>query len=189
MPGALAQPVVSGTYRSVEAFILAAQSLVDEGVCAVTTTCGFLVRFQEQLAKALPVPVETSTLMHFQQLQARQPAGGRVAILTVDAASIDADVRAAANIPPTAPIFSLAPDSHFRRAILDEAVALDVAVARREWVLLTQQAMAQCPGIGYWLLECANLPPYGNAIAAATGRPVFDVLTMGVALWHRASGL
>ena len=52
-----------------------------------------------------------------------------------------------------------------------------------------RQALAQRPDVAYWLLECANLPPYSAAITAATGLPVFDVLTMSIALHQRANQL
>lgn len=189
VPGAAARAVVSGEFRAVETFIAAARSLVADGVCAITTTCGFLARFQHVIADALPVPVETSTLMHYASLQAALPAGECVAILTVDSAAFDAEVRMAASIPASTPIFSLEAHSHFRRAILDETVALDVALACSEWTALVRQALAQRPDVAYWLLECANLPPYSAAITAATGLPVFDVLTMGIALHQRANQL
>ena len=187
VPGAAARAVVSGEFRGIETFIAAAESLVEDGACAITTTCGFLARFQHVLADALPVPVETSTLMHYPALQAALPAGKQVAILTIDATALDAEVRTAASIPAATPVFSLDTNSHFRRAILDETVALDVAVACSEWTTLTQHAVAQHPEIAHWLLECANLPPYSAAITSATGRPVFDVLTMGIALHQRTN--
>jgi len=44
-------------------FIRAAEGLVDDGCLGIATTCGFLVRWQRELAAALPVPVLTSSLL------------------------------------------------------------------------------------------------------------------------------
>src|SRR5712664_2526393 len=45
------------------AFIEAARHLEREGVGAITTNCGFLVKFQRQMAEAVRVPVFTSSLL------------------------------------------------------------------------------------------------------------------------------
>ena len=44
-------------------FVQAARDLVDEGCIGIATTCGFLARWQRDLAGALPVPVLTSSLL------------------------------------------------------------------------------------------------------------------------------
>ena len=44
-------------------FTQAGRALADDGCIAIATTCGFLARWQEALAAALPVPVLTSALL------------------------------------------------------------------------------------------------------------------------------
>src|SRR5947209_19219755 len=46
-----------------DAFVDAARFLEREGVGAITTNCGFLVKFQRQMAAAVRVPVFTSSLL------------------------------------------------------------------------------------------------------------------------------
>lgn len=182
--GAFAQPVVSGTYTAVESFVEAGQRLVARGACAITTTCGFLVRHQRILETALAVPVRTSTLLSCGELQETLGASRHVAILTIDKAALDATIRGAAGIADDVLIFDLPGESHFRRAILDAAVPLDPSTAEREWVRLALSAQRAHPNIGQWLFECANMPPYAAAVAAATGVPVYDTLTMGTTLYR-----
>ncbi len=182
--GAFARPVVSGTYAGIESFIEAGQRLVERGACAVTTTCGFLVRHQRALELALAVPVRTSTLLSFRGLQQKLGASRRVAILTIDKTALDANVRTAAGIPDDVLIFELPGESHFRGAILDAAFPLDQATAEHEWISLALSAQRAHPDVGQWLFECANMPPYADAVAAATGLPVFDALAMGRALYR-----
>ena len=43
---------------------------------------------------------------------------------------------------------------------------------------------ARVPDLGGFLLECGNLPPYADAIRAATGRPVFGILDAASLLWQ-----
>lgn len=67
--GASAEKVTSLDDDSLLApFIAAGRRLVDRGADAITTTCGFLVLYQQELAVALSVPVATSSL-----LQSRSP--------------------------------------------------------------------------------------------------------------------
>ena len=44
-------------------FIDAAQALAAEGCAAITSSCGFLARWQHELQAALPVPVWSSALL------------------------------------------------------------------------------------------------------------------------------
>ena len=182
--GAFAQPVVSGTYTAVESFVAAGERLVERGACAITTTCGLLVRHQLALAAAMAVPVRTSTLLSYRELQQALGESRRVAILTIDKAALDQSVRNVAGISDDVLIFDLPVESHFRRAILNSEFPLDPSTAEREWVRLALLAQRAHPNIGQWLFECANMPPYAAAVGAATGVPVYDTLTMGTTLYR-----
>ena len=182
--GAFAHTVVSGTYAAVEPFIEAGQRLAERGACAVTTTCGFLVRHQMALEVALAVPVRTSTLLSYGALQQTLGESRRVAILTINKEALVSTIRAAAGIPHDALIVDLPGESHFRRAVLDAAFPLDPQTAENEWVSLALSVQRAHPHIGQWLFECANMPPYAGAVAAATGLPVYDALVMGNALYR-----
>ena len=184
--GAFAGPVVSGHFKSAQPFVDAGRRLVERGVLAITTTCGFLVRHQLQMHRELTVPVLTSTLTQFSQLQATLGVK-RVAVLTIDKAALDASVRAAAGIPDDALLFALPRNSHFVSAILRGTVTLDVDTAQAEWLELATTSLRRHPDIGLWLLECANMPPYSAALTRATGLPVYDALTMGQELFTMAS--
>src|SRR5712664_3432189 len=52
-----------GAEGLLDAFVDAARALEREGVGAITTNCGFLVKFQRQMAAAVHVPVFTSSLL------------------------------------------------------------------------------------------------------------------------------
>src|SRR5213079_1132189 len=54
---------VRGAKGLLPAFVDGARQLEREGVGAVTTNCGFLVKFQRELAAAVTVPVFTSSLL------------------------------------------------------------------------------------------------------------------------------
>jgi hypothetical protein len=182
--GAFATEVVTGEFADIAPFVEAGRVLVENGAIALTTTCGFLVRHQQRLQREFMVPILTSTLTQFERLQSALGPDRQVAILTIDAESLDDSVRDAAGIPRDALVFSLPRDSHFVTAIFDGTVVLDVLRAEREWVSLAAACRREHPSIGLWLFECANMPPYSSAVSSATGVGVYDALTLGRELFQ-----
>ena len=164
----------------VAAFIAAARALEAEGAVALTSTCGFLVTVQTEIARAVRIPVMLSALSLFPTLRAAH--GERpIGILTASRAGLGSTALHEAGIAPgevriagmeDSPAFAaafLAPKSEQLRRI-DPTALRDAATAR---------ATALCdahPDIAALLLECGNLPPYADAIAGATGRPVHSIL-------------
>src|SRR5919197_1488397 len=70
------------------AFVEGARALEREGVGAITTNCGFLVKFQRALAAAVSVPVFTSSLLLVPLVHRVLAPGRRVGILTVNAPTL-----------------------------------------------------------------------------------------------------
>lgn len=164
--GASPRRVVAGNDPALLApFIEAAQALVRDGAGAVTTSCGFLIRLQRQLAAAVPVPVWTSSLLKLPELTG---AG----VLTVDAASLVAADLLAAGAAVDTPVEGLAPGCHLQRVLLDDLPELDLALAEQDAVSAALRLVARFPGVTSLVLECTNLPPYAEAVARATRRPV-----------------
>ena len=155
-------------------FIDAARTLVDEGAAAITTSCGFLVLFQEALQAALPVPVWTSSLLLLPELQRKAPAG----IVTVDASSLGAEHLRAAGAASDTPVEGLAPDCSFQRTLLNDERELDVMAAREATVEAARRLVERHPDIETIVLECTNMPPYADAVRAATGRAVHDIVSL-----------
>ena len=165
-------------------FIAAGRALIDDGVAAITTSCGFLVLFQQALQAALPeVPVWTSSLLLLPELQRRGPAG----VVTVDAASLGADHLRAAGAAADTPIEGLAPGCAFQRSLLQDEATLDVEAARDATVSAALRLVERRPEIEAIVLECTNMPPYADAVRAATGRPVHHLISLLTARLATAS--
>ena len=157
-------------------FIAAARSLESGGVAAVTTSCGFLALFQREMAAALTVPVWTSSLLLVADVEAS--AGRRVGVVTADAASLTAEHLAAVGASAETPIEGLALDSRFRRTLLEDRAELDLDEAEQATVAAARHLVARRPDVAEIILECTNMPPYADAVRAATGRPVHDITTL-----------
>jgi Asp/Glu/hydantoin racemase len=159
------------------AFIAAARELEADGVDGITTNCGFLALFQEELAEAVGVPVLTSSLMQVKTVNTLLPKGKRAGILTISESTLTAEHLAKAGVPEGTPVGTTEGGAHFTEAILGDALELDVAAAEADNVsaaLAMQKAHAD---LGAIVLECTNMTPYAAAIRAATGLPVFSMVS------------
>jgi Asp/Glu/hydantoin racemase len=159
-------------------FIEAARELEEGGATAITTSCGFLALFQRELAEAVRVPLWTSSLLLVAEIEARLGAGRRVGIVSADAVSLTADHLRAVDAAADTPIEGLAVDSALRATLFDDRAELDVEEASRATVAAALRLVARRPDVAEIVLECTNLPPYADAVHAATGLPVHDITTL-----------
>lgn len=162
------------------AFVEGARRLEGEGVGAITTNCGFLVKYQRELAAAVAVPVFTSSLLLVPLVQRMLPPGRRVGLMTVNAGSLGAEHLAGAGIGPEVPmvVVGLEGEKEFTRVLLGDELELDVDASREEHVRVARRLVSDYPDVGAIVLECTNMPPYTLDIQRATGRPVFDIVSL-----------
>jgi len=168
--------VHEGDPALLQPFVDAAQALVREGVAAITTSCGFLVRWQRELAAAVPVPLWSSALLVL-------PSLARPGVVTVDAASLGAAELAAAGAAAGTPVEGLAPGCALQRTLLHDLPQLDLPQAEADTVAAACRLVQRHPEIDTLVLECTNLPPYAAAVARATGRPVHHLMTLVHERW------
>ena len=156
-------------------FIAAARELVADGVDGITTNCGFLSLFQDELAAAAGVPVATSSLMQAPMIQATLPPGKRVGILTISADTLTEEHLRKAGVPEGTPVAGTDDGREFSRVILNNEESLNVEAARQDLIDAGQDLAQANPDLGAILLECTNMVPYAADINRATGLPVFSI--------------
>jgi hypothetical protein len=150
-----------------------ARALVADGAVGLSTSCGFLALYQDDLSARSPVPVATSALLHIKRL-----AGKRVGVLTASARNLTPAHFAAGGAPTDTPFVGLPEGSSFAKTFIGNATTLDRDQVEREVVAAARDLVARHPGIDTIVFECTNLPPYKKAVQDATGLPVFDVLDL-----------
>jgi Asp/Glu/Hydantoin racemase len=163
-----------GSDHALPRFVRAAEGLVEGGCIGIATTCGFLVRWQRELAAALPVPVLTSSLLALPLIARTLPAERTIGIVTYSADALTPAVLEAAGASPYTPVEGVDPAGCFARTIRHGASRLDSAKMSADVVDAARQLVAHHHDIGAIVLECANMPPYRDAVVAATEVPVFD---------------
>jgi hypothetical protein len=188
VPGASPDLVVRhGAARLLPAFVDGARELEREGVGAITTNCGFLVKYQAELAASVRVPLLTSSLLLVPLVHRMLPPGRRVGVLTVNAPALEEAHLRGAGIDRDLPIAvaGLEGEKEFTRVLLGDETELDVNQAREEHVRVARRLVADHPDVGALVLECTNMPPYAADVQRATGLPVFDIVSL-VTLVHGA---
>ena len=157
-------------------FSKAVQALLQNGASAITTSCGFLVLWQQALQALSSVPVVTSSLCKLPELLSSEE---RVGVLTIDADSLSPLHWQGAGVSPEllrrVVVGGLPADSHFCQTILGNQPYLDAQQAQDEVVAAALKIQQTAPSLKTLILECTNLPPYQQAIENATGLKVMSL--------------
>lgn len=177
--------VTQGDPKLLPLFINAAKELEREGVRAITTSCGFLILFQDALTNAVSVPVFTSSLLMIPLVYRLLGSHHQVGLLTADASALTSRHLQAAGIGsiPLA-VAGMQDQPEFARAILNDEATIDPLKVTQEMIQVAQKLVTTHPNIGALVLECANMPPYTHALHSATGLPVFDLNNFITFIYH-----
>lgn len=66
----------------------------------------------------------------------------------------------------------------FAESILANREHLDPERIEQEVLEAAERLLGDYPEIGAFVFECHNLAPYGKAVSRATGKPIFDVISL-----------
>ncbi len=160
-------------------FIEAARSLESEGVKAITTSCGFLALFQQQLADSVAIPVFTSSLLQVHFLKHILKNSQKIGVITALSKSLTEKHLAGVGIR-SCPLAIIGMDTapEFRAVFVEGKKDIDIDACREEILWVAEKLVLSDPDIGLIVLECTNMPPFAKAIQESVGLPVFDIVTM-----------
>jgi Asp/Glu/hydantoin racemase len=167
--------VTNGAVGMLPHFIQAAEELVADGVDGITTNCGFLALFQDELQAAVPVPVATSSLSQVEMVNRVLPRDKCAGILTISASSLSEEHLSKAHVPEDTPIGTTEGGREFTRAILENETEMDIDLAREDNVNAALAMQQANPNLGAIVLECTNMVPYAADIQQATGLPIYSI--------------
>jgi hypothetical protein len=162
------------------------QSMIDEarrmereGILAITTSCGFNAVFQRELADAVRVPVFTSSLMQVPLVQHMLGKERTVGVITAKKAALTEKHLKGAGIEDRTAIHirGLETCTEWNKIFSSPDEDIDIPTVASDVVRLAG-SMAEKTDVGAFVLECTDLPPFADAIRRATGRPVFDFVTL-----------
>ncbi|NVM46869.1 MAG: aspartate/glutamate racemase family protein [Candidatus Lokiarchaeota archaeon] len=160
-------------------FICAAKELENEGVRAITTSCGFTAIFQKEMAEVLEIPVFMSSLIQVPLVSSMLAKNKKVGILTANKRRLTKKHLEAVNINniPVC-IAGMEEQENFSNMILKQQPFGNIEKIEKEVVEVSKSLVKQNPQTGAMVLECADMPPFAAAVQEAIGLPVFDINTL-----------
>lgn len=178
--GATSQRVVREADPSlIVPFIEAARELEEEGVSAITTSCGFLAVFHEYLADAVSIPVFTSSLLQVPIVFRMLKKGQKVGIMTASKPHLtELHFKGAGIKDIPLVIYGMEEQEEFPAVFLDQKETLDIEKAESEMVQVATKMVSENPDVGAIVFECTNMPPFRKAVQQAVNLPVFDIVTL-----------
>jgi len=161
-------------------FIEGAKELEAEGVRAITGACGFMALFQKQVADSVRVPVFLSSLLQVPFIFRTLSSDQKIGVITANATCLTDEHFTNVGISPEIPvvIYGMEDQNEFYTSVLEEKGTMDSDLVEKEVVGVAERMIRENPEVAAILLECSDLPPYAHAVHTATGRPVFDFITM-----------
>ncbi len=166
-------------------FVRAAQVLAGKGVRAILGGCGLMIVHQHRLARVLPVPVLTSSLLQLPLIAATLGPEAKIGVLASSRAGVSSEHLRLAGITDDRVVLAGMDGSvAFTAAVVQESGVLDSDAVCDEVVAAGRALVERHPQVAALLLECVDLPPYAAALQAATDRPVYDITTL--AAWAAA---
>ncbi|MDL2226081.1 aspartate/glutamate racemase family protein [Deltaproteobacteria bacterium OttesenSCG-928-M10] len=157
-----------------------ARELEEYGVRAIASDCGYMIHFQREVAEAVKVPVILSSLIQLPTIERSLGSKEKIGILCAKAATLTPDMLKLAGLadPGRAVVYGMQDSEAFAGPMTFEKPLLDSDIIEKDIVAKAEKMISENPEVAAIVLECSNMPPYAHAIQAATGRPVFDFITL-----------
>jgi len=165
--------------KILKAMIDESRRMEEQGIAAITTSCGFNAVFQKELADSVNIPVFTSSLMQIPLVQNMLGKQKTVGVMTAKKSALSQQHLENAGVNKEMPLViqGLETCAEWNKIFSSPDADIDIPTVEKD-VIQSACAMMELSDIGAFVLECTDLPPFANAIRKATGRPVFDFVTL-----------
>ncbi len=172
-----------------QVFLQAAKELEAEGVKAITTGCGFFAVYQKRAAMQLKIPLFASPLLMVPMISRMIGEKRRVGIISAGGKTLaSGPFLNEVGIDPSIPVAvkGMENSREFWQVVMEQSKpVVEMEEFTADVVGVAMELLKENPDIGAFVFECSDLPPCAKAVAEATGRPVFDFISLAH-LVHRA---
>ena len=152
----------------------------EDGIKAISTSCGFNAIFQKELAEALDVPVFTSALLQVPFVYNLIGKDKIVGVITANKSALTKEHFHACGITDdiNVEVMGLENAKEWSKIFENPDEKFDIDAVTEEIIGVAIKGVAKHPEIGAIILECTDLPPYATKIREAVNLPVFDFNSM-----------
>ena len=157
-----------------------ARELEQEGVLAITGSCGFLSLFQKELADSVSIPVYLSSLIQIPMIYRMLRREQKVGILAAKQSKLsEAHLRAVGADTVPVCVAGMDDQTEFCDVIINGSrIELDVDRLATEVLSVVDKLAKEHPEMGALVIECTDLPPFAHLIQEKVRLPVFDIVTL-----------
>ena len=172
--------VLAGDPEMEAPIVEAAKELEAFGCRGISSDCGFLIKYQDAVKRAVKIPVFMSSLLQIPFLSMMFDEKRPIGCITATKRSLGNRVLELAGIRSDINVVVRGMEDYdaFKRDILGESGVLDSDEIEGEVVHAALELQKENPEMSALMLECSLMPPYAKAVQEATGLPVFDFVTM-----------
>lgn len=179
VPGANGSRIIERTdYTLVEKFVEGARFLEEQGCRCITTSCGFVIAFQKQLAAAVKVPVITSSLLQVPMVARMLPVEQKVGILTANSETLDPRHFLVPGVDESRIAVQGMQGTVFYDTFPRGAISYEYETIRKEIVQAAERLLQEHPDVGAIVCEGTNFAPYTPEVNRVTGVPIYDIATL-----------
>lgn len=165
-----------------EKVLEAAEYLVSQGAGALTSNCGFMLRYQSEVAQQFTqVPVFLSSLLQLPLLAHQLAPQQEVFVITAEGKVLTREFlqRHLQAFPERLRVAGLETYPSFYGTMFNDDPELDASAICAEVVQSVDELVAQHGTPGAILFECAALPAYAAAVQHKYPQvPLYDFMTM-----------
>ncbi|MER9612905.1 hypothetical protein NKI91_30490 [Mesorhizobium sp. M0312] len=179
VPGAWYQAVLDDEPGLYGAYAEAARRLVDRGAVAISSGCGYTVRYQEAIAAEVKVPVATGSLLLAPTVIRRLPPKAKLGVVVAhekyigtDLLGIICDPEERARVAVDGISGSMLVESELKRPT--GMAPLPDSDTERHLTDAVQRLCAAQPHIGAFIFECTEFPKFAPKLRQLTGLPIYD---------------
>lgn len=166
--------------------IEAARILEEKGVAGISTSCGFLGKFQKEIANSVKIPVFTSSLLQIPLVFRLLNKDKTIGVLTASQKSLSKDHLLGCGIEDIPlEIKGMDDYSYFQRVFMQNQLKdYDIKRMIDEIVEAAIELKNSCNNMGALVLECTNMPPFAREIQRNIDLPVFDIYSLVQWVYH-----
>ncbi len=164
-------------------FVDTAQNLEKQGAVGLVTSCGFLSVIQNDLAKAVNIPVISSVLMLVPLISA-SIGNTSVGIVSADSTKLSSSALTSAGIDPNqVHIIGMEHSPQFNNLIYQPKNFSKHKLAN-EFEAAVELLLTEQPQISALVLECTNLQPYAQHVIDNFNLPVYGIVQAANLIWQ-----
>ncbi|MHC4049426.1 aspartate/glutamate racemase family protein [Bradyrhizobium sp. 25ACV] len=178
--GAWVPNIVRGDPTLEPAYVAAARRLVERGAVAISSTCGFSIRYQAAVAASVNVPVAMSSLLLLPMLLRQLQPPTKIAVLTYDSSCLGDDLLGINDPIERARIVvgGIEGGKFWHDERKRPPAPFDVAAIEADLAACATRLRVAHPEIAAVVFECGAFPFVAPAIRRITGLPIYDITSI-----------